>query len=77
MFFCRRVTELASAAMDRELSLRERFSFRGHLLNCRWCRRYLRQLWLLRRLLRDHFGMKLPFTLSAEARRRIERVLGS
>jgi hypothetical protein len=79
IFSCRKATELASAAMDRDLALRESASLRAHLLICGWCRRFIRQLRLIRRLLRDrldpHPGPAV-FTLSVEARRRIRRALG-
>ena len=80
IFSCRKATVLASAAMDRDLSLRDGALLRGHLLICGWCRRFRRQLRLIRRLLRDqpdrHSGPAV-FTLSAEARERVRRALGN
>jgi predicted anti-sigma-YlaC factor YlaD len=39
---CRDVTEFLSDYLDGELPLRQRVSFKLHLLLCRDCRRYLR-----------------------------------
>ncbi len=50
MLKCRDIAHMASAQLDRRLSLNERLNFRMHLLMCRLCRRYVRQLVLLRRL---------------------------
>lgn len=36
---CKRATELMSQQLDRELSGREKFSLRMHLLMCRHCRK--------------------------------------
>lgn len=49
---CDEATRLTSAAMDRPLSSVERIGLRLHYLCCRFCRRYRRQLNLLRQLLR-------------------------
>lgn len=46
---CRDVSELVSRALDRELRLRERLAVRAHLLVCRGCRHFERQLAFLRR----------------------------
>ncbi|MFN0066459.1 MAG: hypothetical protein ACKVYV_02385 [Limisphaerales bacterium] len=44
---CTVVARLASEALDRRLTWRERGCLRFHGLICRWCRRYARQLaWL-------------------------------
>lgn len=73
MLKCRDIARMASEQLDRPLSLRERVSFRMHLLMCRLCRRYVRQLVLLRRVA-ARFG-ELPGSttrsLSQAARERI------
>jgi hypothetical protein len=46
------MVRLASESLDRDLRRLERFALRAHLLYCTPCRRYLRQINLLRRALR-------------------------
>lgn len=81
MFSCKRASELISAAMDRDLSLKERVSLRAHLLICSGCRAFRRQLATIRHALRgrmnafDEAFETSGLRLSAEARNRIRRVL--
>ena len=44
MLNCREVTQLASEALDRKLSLKERIGLQFHLMMCKFCTRYVRQL---------------------------------
>jgi hypothetical protein len=86
-FSCKHAARLVSESMDRPLSRRERFSLGFHLLVCGLCRRYRRQLRLMRRLLRDEAHLNSTSvliedfaamtTLSPEARQRISRALGN
>jgi hypothetical protein len=77
---CRRVTFLISASFDRELSRRERLALRMHLLICRPCRLFQRQLRLLRAFLRENPPRALPVSylkarLGPEARDRMIKAL--
>ncbi len=49
MVSCKKVAQLASESFDRSLTLRERLSMRFHLLACKFCSRYVRQLKFLQR----------------------------
>jgi hypothetical protein len=49
---CREMTRLASASLEGDLGRLERIALRAHALYCVGCRRYLRQIRLLQRLLR-------------------------
>ncbi|MBS3935068.1 MAG: zf-HC2 domain-containing protein [Sulfuritalea sp.] len=49
MLSCKEATHVMSAAHERELGLRERIALRLHLLMCRGCRNYERQMDFLRR----------------------------
>jgi len=44
MLNCREVARLASEALDRKLTLKERIGLRFHLMMCKLCTRYVRQL---------------------------------
>src|SRR5438093_6468934 len=45
---CITAPRLQSEALDRKLPLRQRFGLRVHLLLCKWCRRYGKQITFLR-----------------------------
>jgi hypothetical protein len=77
---CATATRLASEELDRPLTEQERRSLRLHLLLCRWCRRYEKQLRLLNEILHHHPETSVTGTaprLSPEARERIKRSLQS
>lgn len=46
---CEEVTQLVSESMDRKLPLGKRMAIRVHFLGCRFCRRFKRQLLLIRK----------------------------
>ena len=77
MLSCKDVTRLLSESMDRSLPLGKRVGVRFHLLICKFCARYERQLLLIRetawRLATtlEASGGFFGETLSAEARERI------
>ena len=72
---CRGAAPLISHGMDRKLPLEDRAAVAVHLLGCNHCRRYRRQLLLLRnvfsRLVAAPVGDRLP----SDARARIQGVL--
>jgi hypothetical protein len=77
---CKEAIRLQSAALDRKLTLMERFGLRFHLVLCKWCRAYGRQITFLRSAAREHAldDQHLPQeALSSEARERIKRMLQS
>lgn len=53
MLTCRDASRLQSQAQDRRLSFAERFGLRLHLLICDNCRRFARQLRLIREACRQ------------------------
>ncbi|MGH8539795.1 MAG: zf-HC2 domain-containing protein [Stenotrophobium sp.] len=52
MLNCRQVNELSSDYLESQMNWRQRTLFRTHLLICRHCRRFLRQLTVVRDTLR-------------------------
>lgn len=81
---CEEIAELASQSLDREMPRLERFAIRLHLVYCSACRRYRRQLRLLRdasRRLASEWQNQLAAddaaspSLSPEARERLKRAL--
>lgn len=53
---CRDITLLVSRARDERLGLRDRLAVRLHLLMCRHCARFARQLDVLGRLAKKFTG---------------------
>jgi len=66
MFDCREISRLVSMSMDERLTLYQRTGLRLHLLMCRYCTRYRRQLFFLRELM--HRYSRLCDTRSQEVR---------
>jgi predicted anti-sigma-YlaC factor YlaD len=52
MLACKQATQLASAALDRKLSVAEQIQLRLHLAICSGCRNFSRQIDLLRQISR-------------------------
>ena len=62
---CQEVARLQSIALDRPLRRGERLGLRIHLVLCRWCRRYGRQLVQMHTLTHEH-SVRLTETLPSE-----------
>ncbi len=68
---CQSASRLQSEALDRKLTLLEAAGLRVHLLLCKWCRRYGRQLKFLRSAAQGCEGHAVcapPAKLSSAAR---------
>jgi hypothetical protein len=77
---CKEATRLHSAALDRRLTLFERIGLGCHVVLCKWCRHYGRQIKFLRAAARDQerdASTAPPPGLSLAARERIKRRLQS
>ena len=77
---CREATRLQSEAMDRPLPLRKRIGLKIHLVLCRWCRRYGKQIGFLRSVAHEHEKHEetLPSqTLRPEVKERMKQRLKS
>lgn len=82
MFRCHDVSEKVSQAMDASLPLGHRLAIHLHLMMCRYCARFRRQLVMLRTMSRytDADAPPEDFTpalLSPEAKARIKKSLRS
>lgn len=81
MLACRDVTQLISESMDTSLPIGKRIGVRIHLLMCKFCARYERQLLLIRETVRrlvaaEEISGEAPGeTLSEEAKERIKKSL--
>jgi len=81
MLSCRDVTQLISRSMDASLPVGERIGVRIHLLMCRFCARYEKQLLLIRETVRSIIAAAdtpegpIAEALSEEARKRIRTAL--
>lgn len=83
MLSCKDVTQLISESMDTSLPIGKRIGMRLHLLMCKFCARYERQLLLIREAVRrmvateEESGEPPGETLSEEAKERIRKSLGN
>ncbi len=81
MLSCKDVTKLLSESMDASLPIGKRIGVRLHLLICKFCLRYERQLLLIRETARrlaaieDSYGSAAGDLLSEEAKERIRKSL--
>jgi len=76
MYSCKEVTQMVSESLDHKLPLVQRIGIRIHLMMCKFCSRYRKQLLILReamRLQEKYLEETKPsLTLSPEARERIK-----
>jgi len=75
---CREASRAQSEALDHSLPPTRRVGVWLHLLICKWCRRYGRQIRFLRMAAHEHhdeFTEAAPQKLSSEARDRMKRKL--
>ena len=79
MFRCNDVSQKVSQSLDASLPFHHRMAVRMHLLMCRYCARFRRQLIMLRRVSRhmdDEPSMdQTTATLSDETKERIKKAL--
>jgi hypothetical protein len=81
MLSCKDVTQLISESMDASLPVGQRIGMRLHLLMCKFCSRYERQLLLIRETVRrivaaeEKPGEPPGETLSDEVKERIRKSL--
>jgi hypothetical protein len=76
MFNCKKVTQLLSESLDRNLPLYHRMGMRIHLMMCKFCSRYKEQLLFLRKTARLYSESSedsdLSVQLSSEVGKRIK-----
>lgn len=80
MLNCKQTSQLVSQSLDRRLTLQERFAVKVHLWICKYCRRFSRQLMVMRlglqrmtQSLEDNTTLHMP----SESKARIAKVLES
>jgi hypothetical protein len=78
MLPCKEVSEKLSAHMDTPLPFTDRLKVRMHLLLCKYCLRFYRQLQLMRKICKINEIPKTDsdITLSSQAKARMKTVLG-
>jgi hypothetical protein len=76
MFNCKKVTQLLSESLDRNLPLYQRMGMRIHLMMCKFCSRYKEQLLFLRKTAhlysKSSEDSNLSIQLSPEVGKRIK-----
>lgn len=74
MLNCKQASQLASRSMDEKLPLWKNMALQMHLILCRSCTNFTRQLYFLRKASR-RYKTNLDFQLTEEARQRIANAL--
>ena len=80
MFRCKDVSQKVSLSMDVSLPLHHRLAIRFHLMMCRYCARFRRQMMMLRTFslhIDDEPSPSDTASLSNETRERIKKALHS
>jgi hypothetical protein len=81
MFNCKEVSRRVSESMDHRLPLYQRMLIRMHLMVCKYCSQFRRQVMFLREICRSHQldegAMDTTFNLPPDARERIRQALKS
>jgi hypothetical protein len=79
MFHCSEVSQKLSQVLDMHLPPHHRMAIRIHLMMCRYCARFRRQLLLIRKMCRYTEGgaqdIIAPDALTPQARKRIKAAL--
>jgi hypothetical protein len=79
MFNCKEITRMVSGSLDRALPIYQRMGIRIHLMMCKFCTRYRRQLLILSEAIRlkpiQGEEIELPISLPPEAKLRLKRLL--
>ncbi|MFT5729913.1 MAG: hypothetical protein ACI8PB_004086 [Desulforhopalus sp.] len=75
MLHCDKVSKFVSESMDRELSLFERVGVRVHLLMCRHCARFARQLEHMRSAIRKESNNYPRLKLDEDAKMKMKKRL--
>jgi hypothetical protein len=75
---CKTAARLQSEALDHKLTWRQQLGLHIHLVLCKWCSRYGKQIAFVHESVRsrpDEMAQSVPRKLSAEARERIGKQL--
>jgi len=79
MFNCKKISEMVSQSMDRQFPLHHRILITAHLLMCRYCNRFKKQLLLLRIAVGLEETREVDIgpspSLSTESRERIKQAM--
>lgn len=75
MLHCDKVSKFVSESMDRDLSLVEKVGVRVHLLMCRHCARFARQLELVRNSIRKESNNYPQLKLDEDAKKKMKKRL--
>jgi len=75
---CKTAARLQSEALDHPLTLRQRLGLRIHIVLCKWCSRYGKQIAFVHKAVKSHQDeatKAVPQRLSDEAKVRIRKQL--
>jgi len=75
---CKTVARLQSEALEHKLTLSQQWGLRIHLILCKWCNRYGKQIAFIQAVAQSHpdeVSVPVPEQLSEAARKRIQQKL--
>jgi hypothetical protein len=79
MLSCKEVSRIVSESMDRSVTMSESLEMKMHLFMCKFCSRFKRQLFSIRKTMRAHAALmeevEDSVTLCAEAKERMKRLI--
>jgi thioredoxin-related protein len=79
MFNCKKVSMMVSESMDQKFPLHRRIMITAHLMMCRYCHRFKKQLLVLRNAVAleeiHEEDLGTPSSLSEETRERIKQAM--
>lgn len=78
---CKKIVSLASASLDRNLSLSERIKLKLHMVTCAACLRFFEQSKFLRRAMGEYYDRcmvdEIEADFSSDARDRLKRAVST
>lgn len=77
MFNCKEVSKLLSVSMDRELSWSQKMGVRFHLMMCKYCTRFHKQLRQMRGIIKSSFLRNEDVRLANTKKEEIKTILKS
>lgn len=77
MLNCKQVVDLASKSLDDSVSWQQHWRMKLHLMMCSNCRRYIKQLKFLQKVVLTMDGQNSKIALSAQAKERIRNAFAA
>lgn len=77
VFNCKEVSRLVSESMDGQLSWNQRLGIRFHLMMCRYCARFSKQLEQMRTFIQQSLDREVSSKMDEDVKKKIKERLSS